>query len=73
MRDIERIDRIINKLRNYWKIYPDLRFNQMIDSLICKTKIDAFYLEDDEFEQLINLQIVNLMKETCDKISKEKI
>lgn len=70
MRDPQRIDRIINKLRDYWKIYPDLRFNQLIDNILCKNKIDTFYLEDDEFEQMINLKIVELVKETCDKTTK---
>lgn len=33
MREIERITRITDLFRQYWLRYPDLRFNQLIESL----------------------------------------
>lgn len=33
MREVERIDRILDLLKQIWNSHPDVRFNQMIDSL----------------------------------------
>lgn len=66
MRDPQRIDRIINKLRNLWKTYQDLRFNQMnfdVISEYVKDGADPFFLEDDEFEKLIDRKIVERSNE----------
>lgn len=63
MRDPKRIDRIINKLSIVWQNQPDLRLNQLIESIIeyNQYKGDIFYLEDDDFEiMLSNLPFKNL-------------
>jgi uncharacterized protein YihD (DUF1040 family) len=53
MRDINRIDPFMDKLKEFWKQFPDLRFVQLLDIINFhaekKFKKDAFYLEDDEF------------------------
>lgn len=33
MREFERIERIMALLKEFWSRYPELRFNQLIDSL----------------------------------------
>jgi len=56
MRDPERINRIINLLRAYWHIYPDLRLGQIISN-VAPGEPPLFYLEDDAFEDLIREEI----------------
>lgn len=51
MRDVERIDKICNALRDIWKEYPDWRFTQLLSNFnICGDRRDyiSFYQEDDE-------------------------
>jgi len=60
MRDIDRIDRIIGKLRGLWKTYPDLRFGQMIYNILYQIAMNPdkmHALEDDAFEKLIDEEI----------------
>ena len=48
MRDKERIQRITNLIFSYWSRYPNLRFNQLVDSLqweYCNT-VNKFHLVD---------------------------
>ena len=48
MRDPKRIPVIINKLEQVWKLYPDLRFFQLIKALEPHTGYtDTFFVEDD--------------------------
>ena len=51
-RDEKRINIILDKIRILWKKYPDLRFCQLISNLTRPRK-DIFYLEDDEFLELL--------------------
>lgn len=46
--------RIIEKLRSIWYMYPQLRFNQLISKMVNSVDKDIFYLEDDEFEKLLD-------------------
>ena len=57
MRDINRIDIILNKLRELWLLNPDLRFIQMLRWIDSSVSFDTFYLEDDEFLELIEDKI----------------
>lgn len=65
MRDPNRIDPFLKTLGDYWKKYPDLRFNQMIYNLnyhyghpIPDALIGfAYQLEDDLLEELIKSKI----------------
>lgn len=48
MRDPKRIETVMEKVREYWLTYPDLRFFQMIECLKSDMGLegDQFYLED---------------------------
>lgn len=50
MRDVERIDRILNLLKEVWRENPDLRLIQLLINLFPKDK-DLFYIEDKEIEK----------------------
>ena len=50
MRDPARIDRMIEKLRTYWKQYPDLRLGQIVGNCQ-RAHADVYYVEDDEVER----------------------
>ena len=55
MRDIERIERITDKLRIYWMKVPDWRFGQLIENVKRYSRYeDLFYVEDDQFEQILD-------------------
>ena len=47
MRDIDRIDRICDKLKEAWKIVPDQRLGQFIFNYITSEAL-LFYYEDDK-------------------------
>lgn len=51
MRDPNRIDGYIEKLKKIWKRFPDWRFGQLILNLFSSQKMggaDLFYMEDTE-------------------------
>ena len=50
MRDINRIDLILDRLKTLWKKYPDLRLGQLILNVLQDPVL--YYIEDEE---LINL------------------
>lgn len=51
MREFGRIIRICMKLAKVWHHYPDLRFFQLLDSLMGgPSNVDRFYLEDTDLE-----------------------
>lgn len=58
MRDINRIDNFLKKIMVYWKKVPDWRFGQLILNVLGTSKIDPFFLEEDEmlslFEKFFN-------------------
>ncbi len=54
MRDSTRIPRIISQLERCWLKAPDLRLGQLFENLKSWAgKDDLFWMEDDEFELLI--------------------
>jgi uncharacterized protein YihD (DUF1040 family) len=57
MRNPKRIDKIIELIKDEWEKSPDLRFCQLVNNIIyplTDSGRDIFYIEDDEFEYLIN-------------------
>lgn len=55
MRDMARIERIMNALAEYWRLHPDLRFGQLMENIKTFSGYeDMYYVEDDEFEALIH-------------------
>lgn len=59
MRDPERIDRVIEKVRAYWKKYPDQRLGQLIMNVDRGEAgwPDIWEVEDDTFEQKIDKEL----------------
>lgn len=57
VRDITRIERVLNLLRAVWHTNPDMRFWQLVEMLEyrygVKQNRDLFFLEDDEFEKIL--------------------
>ena len=57
MRDIKRIDKFCWRLAEAWKKVPDWRFGQLMSNILgeyySQTKMDPFFVEDDEFIEFI--------------------
>lgn len=57
MRDIKRIDKFCKRLAEAWKKVPDWRFGQLMSNILgeyySQTKMDPFFVEDDEFIEFI--------------------
>ena len=69
MRDLKRIDRIINLLRAHWHACPDQRLGQLITNLVAKDNI--FYTEDDLFEAALRREVDLLTQIAADVRSGE--
>lgn len=54
MRDINRIDRITEKINKLWKKYPDQRLGQLLSNYTRLAQGDIFYPEDDLIEMDID-------------------
>jgi len=57
MRDPARIRRIAAKLATLWECWPDWRLGQLIDNITPPDQ-DAFYIEDELLEKLIDAALV---------------
>lgn len=58
MREVERIDRICNKLAEVWKQNPDQRMLQMmINNLLIRDDYVMWKLEDTEMERFLDERI----------------
>lgn len=53
MRDPARIEKVLNTLKTYWYLNPNLRLGQIFDNLKDSIKEDIFYIEDDKLENHI--------------------
>lgn len=55
MRDPERIDKVLEKIKQLWKQVPDWRLGQLIVNLNKHSGFgnDAFYIEDDKLIESI--------------------
>lgn len=54
MREIERIDRITEKLNEVWHKYPDMRFWQLMLNMPWDFVGDAWFMEDDIAERVFD-------------------
>lgn len=54
MRDVKRIQVIINNFKLLWERNPDFRFGQLVEIIYSKNKVDRFYVEDDWLETRLN-------------------
>lgn len=62
MRDPERIDKVLKVLGDNWKKLPDWRFSQLICNMQSAAGDDLFYVEDDEFADMVE-EYVNIITE----------
>ena len=60
MRDINRIEPLLNKFEELWKLNTDIRFGQMVYNL--SRGWDLFNIEDDKMLEIIN-QLLQIQKE----------
>ena len=61
MREEERIDRILGKLKDKWHDNPDMRFNQLLINLGCSIDIYGNWtLEDNIVEENIDNNVNGL-------------
>jgi uncharacterized protein YihD (DUF1040 family) len=51
MRNPERIDEILNRIKEVWKLYPDMRLGQLILNVINDPAL--YYIEDSELADLL--------------------
>lgn len=54
MRDPDRMPRIVAKLERAWKLVPDWRLGQLISNLQGPGTFDAFYIEDNDWEEALD-------------------
>lgn len=57
MVDVERIDRICDKLKELWKFYPGVRLSQLFENFVMMGSSDFFYQKDSVSEKNIDNQI----------------
>lgn len=53
MRDIDRIEPFLDKLKGVWKLFPDYRFGQIIYLISDEIGRDIFYPEETEWLEKI--------------------
>ena len=62
-RNPNRIHEIMDKLKILWEQSPDLRFFQLLNAMGLDSRVDYFFLEDDELLHILNEEINKLTKE----------
>lgn len=62
-RDPLRIPRILNRVKEIWRQYPDFRFGQLFEVLTGPGIKDPWSMEDDAFEQLIETRYREVLAE----------
>lgn len=60
MRDKRRIKRILAKIGEVWKAYPDMRLGQLLNNFVWNGARGVFFMEDDETEALLNDSMIDL-------------
>ena len=63
MRNPKRIDRISYKLATAWSMVPDWRLGQLVSNLMGPGVRDVFFVEDDEWEHLLDELLIELGKQ----------
>lgn len=62
MRNPKRITPLLFKLEMVWQKNPDWRLGQLISNLLGPGPHDVFYIEDDEWEKLIDTKLTKKQK-----------
>jgi hypothetical protein len=53
MRDLKRIDKMLDAIRLIWRSNPDLRWRQLMDFIEANDD-SKYYMEDEEFIKILN-------------------
>jgi len=56
MRNIKRIDLIIDKIREIWKENPDYRFHQMLQNAGLESTRDNFHMQDSQIMETLDIE-----------------
>ena len=51
MRDVNRIDKILNEIKDIWEEYPDLRLGQLICNVVRDPAL--YYIEDEALVEIL--------------------
>ena len=65
MRNIDRIDKFCDQLKEEWKKYPEFRFGQMMMNILCEMSArgrDPFFPEEDEMIEFIHNYMETFVK-----------
>ena len=62
MRDPERINRIINKVRDFWHTNSDWRLGQLVSNMV-QNDMFIFNIEDEDFEKRLDEWVERLKNE----------
>lgn len=62
MRDPNRISRILELLKEAWKLVPDWRLGELISNLLGPGSHDIFQPQDEDWEIMLKEFIKNLKK-----------
>lgn len=54
MRNPERIDFVLNEIKNIWSSYPDLRLCQLLENVKPNNLHDMYYIEDEQLIKLLH-------------------
>lgn len=54
MRNPERIDFVLNEIKNIWSSYPDLRLCQLLENVKPNNLYDMYYIEDELLVELLH-------------------
>ena len=57
MRDVNRIEPFLNKIKEMWYIHPDYRFGQLVSVLEITLDRDIFYAEEKDLLKFIQKEI----------------
>lgn len=72
MRDPNRIDEVLEALREYWIAHPEMRLGQILVNLVgAKFTADIFYVEDETLLEKLKETINNRKEnhyEACDRM-----
>ena len=62
MRDVNRIDPILEALGKAWKLYPDMRLGQLISVIAGQSPNYIFGIEDEEMLKCIEKYIAEMIE-----------
>jgi hypothetical protein len=58
MRDPRRIDRILDLVRELWKLAPDMRFGQLLENYVFGSP-DSLFRQQDDFTEMRLMNVLD--------------